>query len=512
MANKQKREIDFIKGRMEKHGNFYDYSKSVFTRWDDNVEIICPDHGSFWQSPRNHITCGSGCIKCGYEKTRQRLTKNDDWNEMKRIVNDVIKNLNGKFPTQDYVQSHNLSDVKRVILKLGGYTLAQEKFGFIPRQKCKKYWMMWEHVENFLKENFPHLIETGQCPTTEMMRNSGEDPSSFLRHFGGIEGICKKLNLVPSKGYKTRDGHFVRSYYELLVDEYLYSRGIDHEPEIKPFKKYGYRCDQKIGNLYLEIWGYCPRAKKYHAKRLKKEKLYKSHNLTLISINETTFNGRPTDVEKRLNILFAKFGLNTNPIRNYLWSDIAKQVGYPWTEEIIVAKIKEYIKKYNEFPTQKKMCKLGYYPLNNNIGKFGGFQYFRKLMGVGKWIKSNLKWSEGLIVERLKKLFNQLGRFPKDEDLSSDLRNAIRKCSYVESHDLNYYRDKLGCEITKKSNGYWTDENIIKSLIKIYDETGLIIPSNNQLILMKKNSLSRAIQKKKFSYWRARIKSIIRST
>jgi len=45
------------------HGSYYDYSKMVYIRNRDNVEIICPVHGSFWQSPRTHKE-GGNCPQC----------------------------------------------------------------------------------------------------------------------------------------------------------------------------------------------------------------------------------------------------------------------------------------------------------------------------------------------------------------------------------------------------------------------------------------------------------------
>lgn len=48
----------------EKHGNKYDYSLVKFTRVHDKVEIICPIHGKFEQTPSKHLK-GQGCPKCG---------------------------------------------------------------------------------------------------------------------------------------------------------------------------------------------------------------------------------------------------------------------------------------------------------------------------------------------------------------------------------------------------------------------------------------------------------------
>lgn len=57
---------NFIKKAVEIHGNKYDYSKVIFTKATDKVEVICPKHGSFWVAPVTHISSKSGCPKCGH--------------------------------------------------------------------------------------------------------------------------------------------------------------------------------------------------------------------------------------------------------------------------------------------------------------------------------------------------------------------------------------------------------------------------------------------------------------
>lgn len=46
------------------HGNKYDYSKVDYKRSDEKVEIICPVHGSFFQTPHSHIILKQNCPKC----------------------------------------------------------------------------------------------------------------------------------------------------------------------------------------------------------------------------------------------------------------------------------------------------------------------------------------------------------------------------------------------------------------------------------------------------------------
>ena len=54
---------EFINKAKTKHGDKYDYSKTIYTGIDNNVIIICPEHGEFKQCAYSHIK-GSNCPKC----------------------------------------------------------------------------------------------------------------------------------------------------------------------------------------------------------------------------------------------------------------------------------------------------------------------------------------------------------------------------------------------------------------------------------------------------------------
>lgn len=45
-----------------KHGDKFDYSKSVYVDAKTDIEIVCPIHGSMFQRPYEHTR--SGCMKC----------------------------------------------------------------------------------------------------------------------------------------------------------------------------------------------------------------------------------------------------------------------------------------------------------------------------------------------------------------------------------------------------------------------------------------------------------------
>ena len=56
---------EFIRRACEKHGDKYDYSKVVYVNSKQKVEIICNEHGSFFQTPCEHMK-GKGCRNCGF--------------------------------------------------------------------------------------------------------------------------------------------------------------------------------------------------------------------------------------------------------------------------------------------------------------------------------------------------------------------------------------------------------------------------------------------------------------
>lgn len=58
---------EFIKKALLVHKNKYDYSRVQYVTLTKKVEIICPDHGKFLQTPGAHLN-GQGCRKCGMDR------------------------------------------------------------------------------------------------------------------------------------------------------------------------------------------------------------------------------------------------------------------------------------------------------------------------------------------------------------------------------------------------------------------------------------------------------------
>ena len=65
----------FIQKARQKHGDKYDYSKVDCVNNHTKVCIVCPTHGTFWQTPEIHVCQKSGCNRCGQEITNRKNTK-----------------------------------------------------------------------------------------------------------------------------------------------------------------------------------------------------------------------------------------------------------------------------------------------------------------------------------------------------------------------------------------------------------------------------------------------------
>lgn len=69
----------FIEESKAIHGDKYDYSKSIYLGANSKIEIVCSKHGSFFQTPSNHIH-NHGCRKCENEKySLSKRRSKDSW-------------------------------------------------------------------------------------------------------------------------------------------------------------------------------------------------------------------------------------------------------------------------------------------------------------------------------------------------------------------------------------------------------------------------------------------------
>lgn len=87
-----KKTYQFIEKARKVHGNIYDYSEVRYTTIDEKVEIICPKHGSFLQTPRIHLYKKGGCNDCAVERSKRVNTKTTE-----QFITDAIKQHGTKY-------------------------------------------------------------------------------------------------------------------------------------------------------------------------------------------------------------------------------------------------------------------------------------------------------------------------------------------------------------------------------------------------------------------------------
>ena len=76
---------EFIDRAHKAHGDKYDYSKVEYINSKTKVCIVCPEHGEFWQLPTSHLL-GNGCIKCGWDSARKKLSSSNKDNFLKKAI------------------------------------------------------------------------------------------------------------------------------------------------------------------------------------------------------------------------------------------------------------------------------------------------------------------------------------------------------------------------------------------------------------------------------------------
>ena len=136
----------FLKACKRVHGDTYDYSKVKFIKTKEKVEIVCKQHGAFYQTPHNHIAGKHGCPTCGKSGFDMKLPSSLYVMELDDIIKVGVTNRtadqratnlrhNSKMPFKVLKEYSNLDgklcwDVETILLKelSAKYKRVQEKF------------------------------------------------------------------------------------------------------------------------------------------------------------------------------------------------------------------------------------------------------------------------------------------------------------------------------------------------------------------------------------------------
>ena len=432
------------------------------------------------------------------------------WQRIIEILSPLVEEL-GYFPSSSDLDSRGLIGLRGHISK--NHLLQKLKEHFNVEGKPRRYTVSresgyWNNIDNVKKEAISIFNDFGRLLSNKELLELG---------YGSLSNHLKRLpkELLENLGYfsnsnliKTKDGHFVRSIYELLFDNFLSFNSIRHHYEqiIPGQAGTNYQFDfclhlENDKDVFGEIWGFTRNRTEqemaYHTKRLEKESLYNELNLNLIGINaeifDKSFMAIYSYLEKVVKKHFREIVINPMNLNYFLW-------GSGYKESTIISELQKVIESNSGyFPSTDQLRNLDNGEgLISRIQKFGGVEYFKSKLGVESKPRE-LKWSLDLIESELIKEnggryipslseFREIGRL--------DIYGGIQKFGGVK-----LVSSKIGIpnksqylkQFKKPIRSIWTKEKLDLELKPIIELFGTI-PNERQLTEINRSDLIRGIK------------------
>lgn len=191
---------EFIELAVSRHGAKYDYSKVNYIDAKAKIEIICPRHGVFFQSPDAHLR-GEGCGRCGYEDMNQRkvlLAKKEFIGKAKLV----------------HGEKYNYSHVN--------YTGSRNRVEIVCR----------DHGSFFMKPN--NFLNGQGCPVCGRLRQHSLrrfDTDIFISRAIGVYGHRYDYSLVQYKTARRKITIICREHGPFLQTPYNHLEGKEGCPE-----------------------------------------------------------------------------------------------------------------------------------------------------------------------------------------------------------------------------------------------------------------------------------------
>ena len=296
---------EFLARANEKHNHKYSYEKVVYKTAKDPVEIVCPEHGAFFQQPYSHLI-GRGCTACGCQtRSKKNSLGRDTFIERSKAVH-------GSKYDYSLVRYKNTTDPVTIICKEHG-PFNQTPGNHLSDRGCKLCGIR-SVAENqrLTKEQFIERA-TGvhgdlyDYSLVEYKRNSTKVvitckehgnflmiPSDHLRGSG-----CPKCSSTYSKPANEMLD-FIEQFCPDLQREVLIGKPEEGDPR--------WRADGYVPslNLFIEYNGLIWHSTKYKADRsyhLKRQKLAEKYGNRMVYIHEDEWLHRREATENMLKHL-----------------------------------------------------------------------------------------------------------------------------------------------------------------------------------------------------------------
>lgn len=151
---KKKTLEEFIKEANIVHNFKYDYSKVNYINQRTCIDIICPIHGSFNQTPKNHLK-GQGCPICGklFAKQYHKGQYNKFIEEVNKRYGDVYE-----FPFIANEYENNKSKITYKCKKCGFSNTVEANYFITSFNGCPNCSKIENHIEKYTKNDIETLL------------------------------------------------------------------------------------------------------------------------------------------------------------------------------------------------------------------------------------------------------------------------------------------------------------------------------------------------------------------
>ena len=362
--NKTSNIEQFIEKAHKIHGNKYDYSKSIYTKATEPINIICKKHGIFTQRASDHLS-GYGCPKCGYEKISSDLSSNKE-NFVKR-ANKIYSN---EYTYDNFVYVNNKTPSYVTCKKHGDFLVRPDNHltGRNGCPHCTAEQSKWEiEINEFIKSNNIDIVENDR---------------SILENKFEIDALCKSKNIaIEYDGLYWHSEKFRDANYHINKSNECLKKNI------------------KLIHIFEDEWEF-------------KKEIVKSRLKNIFGITGNKIFARKCTIKEIDNIVSKEF-LNNNHIQGNVYGKF--NIGLYFNNELV--SLMTFGNKRKNLGSKRNNDEYELLRFCNKLDTIvvGGasklFKYFIKKYKPEKIISyCDLRWSNGNLYEQLGFVLNHISK------------------------------------------------------------------------------------------------------